>query len=179
MCVRALVDPTEIYTGGFTTNSNTSDVALRIATGGAGQSGLVKGIYSHPFSSFQPSTDLTPTPSPGRRLHPRLRRQRLRPLHHRLGPQRHDLHHQKPRNRRCRPRHLVSPLRRENRRHTRYHRLSKWQILPLPRPLHHRRPARESRRRQLLHGRIHDFRKDIPSRRIKHCENGNPNEVSD
>lgn len=42
-CVQALVDPTEIYTGGFT--SSASDVLLRIATGGAGQSGLVRGTF--------------------------------------------------------------------------------------------------------------------------------------
>ncbi|KAH7384012.1 extracellular solute-binding protein family 1 [Pyrenochaeta sp. MPI-SDFR-AT-0127] len=38
--VQALVDPTEIYTGGF--NNSDTEVLLRIATGGAGQSGLVK-----------------------------------------------------------------------------------------------------------------------------------------
>lgn len=37
--VKALVDPTETYDGGF----GKSDVLLRIATGGAGQSGLVRG----------------------------------------------------------------------------------------------------------------------------------------
>ncbi|KAF3000680.1 hypothetical protein E8E13_001525 [Curvularia kusanoi] len=40
--VNALIDPTEIYNGGFTSASN--DTALRIATGGAGQSGLVKAL---------------------------------------------------------------------------------------------------------------------------------------
>ncbi|KAH7398726.1 extracellular solute-binding protein family 1 [Phaeosphaeria sp. MPI-PUGE-AT-0046c] len=41
-CVDALVDPTEIYTG--SSSASTADVALRIATGGAGQSGLVKAL---------------------------------------------------------------------------------------------------------------------------------------
>jgi hypothetical protein len=51
MSVHALVEPTEIYTGGIQPYGNTSDVALRIATGGAGQSGLVKGTPStRPFS---------------------------------------------------------------------------------------------------------------------------------
>lgn len=40
--VQGLVAPTEIYTGGF--NTTETEVLLRIATGGAGQSGLVKGI---------------------------------------------------------------------------------------------------------------------------------------
>ena len=45
--VQALVDPTEVYTGGFTSSDN--KVLLRIATGGAGQSGLVKGVFfRHP-----------------------------------------------------------------------------------------------------------------------------------
>lgn len=39
---QALVAPTEVYTGGL--NSSDTEVLLRIATGGAGQSGLVKGI---------------------------------------------------------------------------------------------------------------------------------------
>jgi hypothetical protein len=45
--VNALVDPTEIYNGGL--SSGTTDVLLRIATGGAGQSGLVKGrpVFYH------------------------------------------------------------------------------------------------------------------------------------
>ncbi|KAH6619913.1 extracellular solute-binding protein family 1 [Boeremia exigua] len=38
--VTALVDPTEVYNGGF--NSTSNNTLLRIATGGAGQSGLVK-----------------------------------------------------------------------------------------------------------------------------------------
>jgi hypothetical protein len=42
-CAYALVDPTEIYNGGL--NSSSTDVLLRIATGGAGQSGLVKGVF--------------------------------------------------------------------------------------------------------------------------------------
>jgi hypothetical protein len=50
MSVHALAEPTEIYTGGIQPYGGTSDVALRIATGGAGQSGLVKGTHSaHPF----------------------------------------------------------------------------------------------------------------------------------
>ncbi|KAF2626047.1 extracellular solute-binding protein family 1 [Macroventuria anomochaeta] len=40
--VNALVDPTEIYNGGFISINN--NTALRIATGGAGQSGLVKAL---------------------------------------------------------------------------------------------------------------------------------------
>lgn len=47
--VTALVDPTEVYNGGFTSASK--DPLLRIATGGAGQSGLVKGRA--PRLSFQ------------------------------------------------------------------------------------------------------------------------------
>ena len=39
--VCALVEPTAIYDGGF--NDTESDILLRIAKGGAGQSGLVKG----------------------------------------------------------------------------------------------------------------------------------------
>ncbi|KAH7071818.1 extracellular solute-binding protein family 1 [Paraphoma chrysanthemicola] len=39
--VNALVAPTEIYNGGFNQTGDT-DIGLRIATGGAGQSGLVK-----------------------------------------------------------------------------------------------------------------------------------------
>lgn len=42
--VRALVAPTEIYTGNSLA-ATSNETALRIATGGAGQSGLVKGIY--------------------------------------------------------------------------------------------------------------------------------------
>ncbi|KAF1916716.1 extracellular solute-binding protein family 1 [Ampelomyces quisqualis] len=38
----ALIDPTEVYNGGFT--SGTTNILLRIATGGAGQSGLVKAL---------------------------------------------------------------------------------------------------------------------------------------
>ena len=41
--VEALVAPTEIYNGGFGSTTASNDTALRIATGGAGQSGLVKG----------------------------------------------------------------------------------------------------------------------------------------
>lgn len=41
--VQALVAPTEIYTGNSSA-ATSNDTALRIATGGAGQSGLVKGI---------------------------------------------------------------------------------------------------------------------------------------
>lgn len=42
--VRALIAPTEIYTGNSSA-ATSNDTALRIATGGAGQSGLVKGIF--------------------------------------------------------------------------------------------------------------------------------------
>jgi hypothetical protein len=42
MGVQALVAPTESYNGGF--NSSDTPMRLRIATGGAGQSGLVKGM---------------------------------------------------------------------------------------------------------------------------------------
>ena len=47
--VDALVAPTEIYDGGFSSTTASNDTALRIATGGAGQSGLVKGKQL-PFS---------------------------------------------------------------------------------------------------------------------------------
>jgi hypothetical protein len=39
--IQALTEPTESYNGGF--NSSDTPTLLRIATGGAGQSGLVKG----------------------------------------------------------------------------------------------------------------------------------------
>jgi hypothetical protein len=42
--VAALIDPTEVYNGGFTSGS--TEVSLRAATGGAGQSDLVKGEQS-------------------------------------------------------------------------------------------------------------------------------------
>lgn len=48
--VNALVDPTEIYNGGY--NSTSNNTALRIATGGAGQSGLVKGTTYEPVADF-------------------------------------------------------------------------------------------------------------------------------
>lgn len=48
--VQALVDPTEVYNGGF--NSTDTEVLLRIATGGAGQSGLVRGICSFLFDGI-------------------------------------------------------------------------------------------------------------------------------
>jgi hypothetical protein len=47
--VEALVAPTEIYNGGFGATAASNDTALRIATGGAGQSGLVKGNTSPPL----------------------------------------------------------------------------------------------------------------------------------
>lgn len=40
--VSALIEPTEIYNGGYNLSSN--NTALLIATGGARQSGLVKGL---------------------------------------------------------------------------------------------------------------------------------------
>jgi len=49
--VNALIDPTEIYNGGY--NSTSNNTALRIATGGAGQSGLVKG------AAYESSTSLS------------------------------------------------------------------------------------------------------------------------
>jgi hypothetical protein len=52
--VEALVAPTEIYNGGFASTSASNDTALRIATGGAGQSGLVKGNTS-PSPLLHPS----------------------------------------------------------------------------------------------------------------------------
>jgi hypothetical protein len=52
--VEALVAPTEIYNGGFGSTTASNDTALRIATGGAGQSGLVKGTH---LSSSPPSID--------------------------------------------------------------------------------------------------------------------------
>jgi hypothetical protein len=44
MGVQGLIEPTEIYNGGF--NGSDTPTLLRIATGGAGQSGLVKGTQS-------------------------------------------------------------------------------------------------------------------------------------
>jgi hypothetical protein len=138
MSVRALVEPTEIYTGGINSYGNTTEVALRIATGGAGQSGLVKGNF-HVVHTTQASSNTTS--SPRRRVHPRKRSQRLPALHHRLGPQRHNLHHQKPRDWRSRPRHLLHSFCRENCRRSRHHRLHQRALLPLPRPLHHHGPT--------------------------------------
>lgn len=116
-CVEALVDPTEIYTGGL--GPNTSDVALRIATGGAGQSGLVKGIcesisiWMHSLTSTLALSDafiqqsvkngsqpfsigwVRPFPSPTQNHH-----HSLLTTHDRPGPQRHHLHDQEPCHRR-------------------------------------------------------------------------------
>ena len=83
--IDALVAPTEIYNGGFGSTTASNDTALRIATGGAGQSGLVKGTTSPP--PLHPSTDRARSAS--RRLHPRQRSQRLPTLHHRLGASPH------------------------------------------------------------------------------------------
>lgn len=47
--VRALVPPTEIYSGNSSA-ATSNETALRIATGGAGQSGLVKGIHDLSFA---------------------------------------------------------------------------------------------------------------------------------
>ena len=61
--VDALVAPTEIYNGGYSSASN--DTALRIATGGAGQSGLVKGNFPQKTNNVSTDRDWQcwPTPS--------------------------------------------------------------------------------------------------------------------
>lgn len=77
---QALVAPTEIYTGNSSA-ATSNDTALRIATGGAGQSGLVKGSYYRMFVGK--STDSLC--SPCRRFHHREHSKRVAALHYRMG----------------------------------------------------------------------------------------------
>lgn len=72
--VNALIDPTEVYTGGFSVDNSSSDILLRIATGRAGQSSLVKGETLLVLSEL---SILNINYSPRRRIHPRRCKERL------------------------------------------------------------------------------------------------------
>lgn len=78
--VSALVDPTEVYNGGYP-EADPKNPLLRIATGGAGQSGLVKGTLCYSSTKYHVNNIY----SSRRRIHKRQRKERFKTIHHRLG----------------------------------------------------------------------------------------------